>query len=193
MEQLLQEGIGFLTELTNESGLAISLVFSSMVIIVESLIPFLPIAVLISLNVIIFGPFIGFLVSWLSNILGCMIAFVLIRELLASKISDDSKLHKMTEYVNRVSFSALILTIAIPFTPAFAVNIGAGLSDISYRKFFISLVVGKAGMVYFWAFVGKSLEKSITDINTLIQLGVIILVMYLVSKLVNRKFHIEGD
>ena len=80
----------------------------------------------------------------------------------------------------------LFLIMALPFTPAFAVNIGAGLSDIEPKKFFAALIVGKLPLVYFWGFIGKSLLESLTDPYTLAQIVVMLILAYLVSKLVNK-------
>ena len=44
-------------------------------IIMESIIPALPLSVFITLNMVAFGNFWGFIISWLSTILGCMLSF----------------------------------------------------------------------------------------------------------------------
>ena len=80
----------------------------------------------------------------------------------------------------------LVLLIAVPFTPQFAVNIGAGLSKMSRKKFFAALIIGKLPLVYFWGFIGKSLLESITDISTLAQIGFMLLIAFLVSKIANK-------
>ena len=76
--------------------------------------------------------------------------------------------------------------LAVPFTPAFAVNIGAGLSNIKPRKYLLALIIGKIPIVYFWGFIGKSLLESITDPYTIAQILGMLIIAYLVSKLVNK-------
>ena len=44
-------------------------------IILESIFPMLPLSVFITLNMISFGSFFGFIISWLSTIIGCMLFF----------------------------------------------------------------------------------------------------------------------
>ena len=76
--------------------------------------------------------------------------------------------------------------MAMPFTPAFAINIGAGLSEIDAKKFFAALMVGKISMIYFWGFIGKSLLESISDPYTIAQITGMLILAYLVSKVVNK-------
>ena len=51
-------------------------------IILESIIPALPLSVFITLNMVAFGDILGFLISWLSTIVGCMLSFFLFRLLI---------------------------------------------------------------------------------------------------------------
>ena len=48
-----------------------------LLIMLESIIPALPLSVFIALNIVAFGDIVGFLISWLSTIVGCMISFCL--------------------------------------------------------------------------------------------------------------------
>ena len=90
-----------------------------------------------------------------------------------------------------IDFSNLVVIIALPFTPAFLVNIAAGIVRISKRKFLLALFIGKIFMVSFWGCVGKSLLESITDIKTIIIISLFILVAYFISKWLNKRMKIE--
>lgn len=164
-------------------------IFGFLLIFVESIIPILPLATFIALNVIAFGSFIGFLISWIATIVGCMFMFFLCRKL-SSKFNKHFKKNKkimnIKKEIESISFSNLVLLMAIPFTPAFAINIAGGLSDINYKKYFFSLLIGKIPMVYFWAFIGKTLSESITDIYTLLQICLMLILALLVSKVANK-------
>jgi len=79
----------------------------------------------------------------------------------------------------------------LPFTPAFLINIAAGVVRMGKRKFLIALLMGKIFMVTFWGCVGKSLLESITDIKTIIIVAILILLAYFLSKFVSKKMKIE--
>ena len=81
--------------------------------------------------------------------------------------------------------------MAIPFTPAFSINIGAGLSKMRFKKFFFALLISKLFIVYFWGFIGTTLLESITDITVLIKIGILLLIAFLLSKVILKKFNLE--
>ena len=61
---------------------------------------------------------------------------------------------------------------------------------MSYKKFITALMIGKAFIVYFWGFVGVSLLESIKNPKYLIKVGIMLLVAYIRSKVVNKKLKI---
>lgn len=185
MEQFITDLVSSVTNVMGNLG-----IFSGiLLIILESMIPILPLAVFIALNIITFGNLIGFIISWLSTILGCMLMFFICRKLknwFDKKYKDNETVKKLRKKFNDISYSSLVLIMAIPFTPAFAVNIAGGLSDIEPKKFFAALFVGKLPMIYFWGFIGKSFLESMTDVATLVQICVMLILALLVSKVANK-------
>ena len=93
--------------------------------------------------------------------------------------------------VSNISFSKLVVIMAIPFTPAFSVNIGAGLSKMPYKKFLFAALISKISIVYFWGFVGTTFVESISDPTVLIKLGVLLIVAFILSKIVINKFDVD--
>ncbi len=185
MEQYITQVVEYLTNLMNSFGF----ISGFLLIILESIIPILPLAVFIALNVISFGPLFGFIISWCATIIGCMLAFFMCRKLrnkIDKKYKSNKKVSKFRKYISKISYSNLVLLLAMPFTPAFAINIGAGLSDIDEKRYFSALIIGKIPMVYFWGFIGKSFLESITDPYTIAQIAVMLILAYLASKVINK-------
>lgn len=185
MEQMINDIISSVTNTMGDLG-----VLSGFILIIfESMIPVLPLAVFIALNVITFGSVIGFIISWVATIIGCMLMFFICRKLknwFDKKYKKDKKVGKLKKRINNISYSSLVILLAIPFTPAFAINIAAGLSDIDTKKYFSALIIGKLPMVYFWGFIGKSFLESMTDISTLVQICAMLILALLVSKIANK-------
>lgn len=164
-------------------------------IIIESMIPILPLFVFITLNFLAFGSFWGFLISWVCTCIGCSISFFLFRKkiqtwwykrLKKKGLISESTMNRITS----LKFEQLTTIIAIPFTPAFLVNIACGLSKMSYKKFLIALMIGKIFIVYFWGFVGVGLLESIKNPTYLIRVLIMLAVAYIISKIVNAKLKI---
>ena len=77
METFLTELISKATDLMGSLGF----ISGFLLIIFESMIPVLPLAVFIALNIMTFGSLFGFILSWVATVTGCMISFFLCRKL----------------------------------------------------------------------------------------------------------------
>lgn len=167
------------------------------VIILESIIPILPLSVFITLNIVSFGQVFGFLISWLATIMGCVLSFTLFRKFFQKKLyrfikkNDQEKLSNIMKAISDISFSNLVILIAIPFSPAFLINIAAGLSKIKTEKFFLAVIIGKIVMVYFWGYIGTTLLESLTDIGVLLKIAVLLVLAFIVSKIVEKRLKIS--
>ena len=166
-------------------------------IILESMIPVLPLSVFITLNMVSFGPVFGFLISWFSTIIGCMLSFYLFRYFFSDKLyrfikkKEQDKFASIMKSISNISFSNLVILIAIPFSPAFLINIASGLSKIKVEKFFLSIMIGKLVMVYFWGYIGTTLLESLTDITVLFKIAGLLVVAFLISKIVEKKLKVS--
>lgn len=186
----------YLTNLFNSIGI-LAPVLAGVLIIVESIFPILPLALFITINFYFFGSLFGFLLSWTLTILGCYISFLIFRHKVKfwfdSKIikKHEGKLVKLMIIVENLKLEQLVLLLAIPFTPAFAINIVAGVSSMKPKKFIIALIIGKAFLVFFWGFMGMTLLDSLTNPKKFVQIVILTVLAFIVSKIVNKRFNIE--
>ena len=162
-----------------------------LLIVVESILPILPIFVFITLNFMAFGNFVGFLISWLCTVLGCFISFMIFRDgvqtLFEKRLRNKSAVDKIMNVIDKLKFEHLVLLLTVPFVPAFAINIAAGLSKMKLKKYVTALFIGKAFFVYFWGFVGTGLLESLTNPSSLIKVLIIIIIAYILSRLISKK------
>ena len=172
--------------------------FSGVVLVIlESILPFLPLSVFIALNGASFGYVLGFIISWISTCIGCVISFFVFRKLFQKRFNrfisnrDKEAIKRIKKRFDNIKLSTLVLIVALPFTPAFAVNIAAGLSKMSFKKFLMAILIGKLSIVYFWTYIGKSLIESMMDIKAVITVSILLIISYIVSKLINKKLRIE--
>lgn len=172
-------------------------ILSCLLIVIESIIPILPLSVFITLLFYKVGILFGFLISYTFTIIGCVISYKLfnskLRESLEKYIikKDKQKLGKVLENIKKIKFVNLCLIIALPFTPAFLVNIACGLSNVDKRKYILSLLVGKIFLVIFWGLVGTSIINSVKNPINLIYIGILLLLCFIVSKFVSKKEGLE--
>ncbi len=165
-------------------------------IVIESIIPILPLFVFIAINFLVFGKFMGFIISWFFTVVGCMLSFYIFRKGLRNfyikKIEKSKYLKKQYGFIKKLKLEHLTLLMAMPFTPAFLLNVFAGLGEIKSSKFLLSTLIGKISMVYFWGFIGVSFIESLKNPYIMIKIGILLLISYIISKLtsiiINKSF-----
>lgn len=166
-------------------------------IVIESIIPILPVTVFVAINVAINGMLIGYLVSYAATVCGCMLSFVLFRYVFRNlfyklfKGKTKEKVEKMMQKISTIDYNALVVILAMPWTPAFPINIAAGLSNIKATKYFFSILIGKLAAVYVWAYIGDSFIEMLSNPRMIIKVVLIILISYIASKVVEKIFKVE--
>lgn len=191
------ELINNLTEFCTHYLTTFGPVLGFILIILESFIPPLPLGIFVALNCNAFGLIFGILLSWVATIIGCILSYLLFNKLsnrvifkyLNEKNKDRVKRGSMR--FTKLSLSSLVLLIALPFTPAFLINIMAGVANVPKEKFITALLIGKISTISFWGIIGKSFIESLADIRAIIFILFALIIAYIVSKIVSKKMHIE--
>lgn len=191
--ELVKEIIDYSTNFISSGGIP----FGFFLVLIECFIPILPLSVFIALNVNAFGLFTGVFISWIATTIGSYLCYLLfyffekkIQKLVYGKrIIGDAK--KKIDTFRTISFSNLVLLITLPFTPAFLINIVGGLAKIPKDKFLLALIIGKSFSTTFWGYIGKSFLSSLTDLKSLIFIGITLIIAFIISKVIGHKMNIE--
>ena len=150
----------------------------SLFIVLESIIPPLPLFVFITINFVAFGKIIGFIISWICN-------------WIVDKIKDVNLLTKCMHYIENLSLSQVTVILSIPFTPAFMINIAAGLCNMNFKKYMIAILISKIFLVYFWGVVGTGLLESLHNPSSIITVVVMMIVAYVFSIIIKKVLKID--
>lgn len=165
-------------------------VLGSFIIVLESMFPPIPLFVFITINFLAFGKILGFIISWLCTVLGCLVAYYLVKKFLRSfvmkKIKNIDLLNKCLHYIEKLSLTNITIILSIPFTPAFMMNIAAGIANMDFKKFFIAILISKVFLVYFWGVVGTGLVESLRNPQSLITVVIMVLLAYIVCLIVKK-------
>ncbi len=164
-------------------------------IVLESMIPPLPLFVFITINFMAFGKILGFLISWACTCVGCLLSFWLVKRFLKDwaqkKIKNVALLKKCMNYFKKLSFSQIVVILSIPFTPAFMMNIAAGIVDMDFKKYAMAVGISKIFLVYFWGTVGTGLVESFKNPRSLITVVIIMVAAYVLSFVFKKIFKID--
>ena len=193
LEQIIGDIVENIKEIIQSNNILLSIFVGIFIVILESIIPALPLALFIAINIIALGNLFGFIISWIVTIIGCSLSFWIFRKLknkIFKKVTKDSRILKIMRKIGNMDFSHLVIITAMPFTPAFSINIAAGLSEISYKKFLLMIIIAKISIVYFWGFIGTTLLESITDITVIIKILFLIFITFILSRIVMKHFDI---
>src|SRR5574344_1858708 len=170
-------------------------ILGCILIVLESIFPILPLCVFITMNFIAFGNVVGFIVSFIFTLIGCNLAFFLVRKFFKKgfekKFRKYQKVEKFMHLIEKINYSELALIVAIHFTPAFLVNIASGISNISYKKYFWAMFLGKIFMVYFWGYMGVTFIECLKEPIYFIKIGIMLFIAYLISIIIRKKFKID--
>ena len=165
---------------------------NNLFIVIEAVIPMLPLSAFVAINVIMYGGVVAFLLSWVFTILGGSLMFWICRNKIKSfidrKIQENSnydKAYKLSKHIDNMSIPTLSVLIACPFTPSFVINVGGGLSNMSFIKYITSMIIGKSCMIYFLCYIGDNIVEAINNPMILIRILILLLIAYIVSLLVN--------
>jgi len=167
--------------------------FAILLPLLEAFFPFLPLVVFIVANVNSFGLWMGFLLSWIGACSGAIIVFIIMRKLgkwrWIQKIKEKKGMRRLLTWIERRGFSPLFLILCFPFTPSAAINVVAGLSRISYWQFILAVLSGKLVMIFMVSFIGQDLRALITQPTRAAIAGVVIFLLWLVGKQVEKRLN----
>lgn len=176
MEQLfsLETWLSLLNQY-KELGFFIPIFFAML----ESFIPALPLIAIVAINTNAHGLILGFIYSYLGNIIGSIIVFLFFRAVIKPRFLDrfyhGQRLRNILNWVEKQDPIFLFLISCLAFTPSAFVNMSFGLSGYKKRQFIISIALGKlimiASLSIFGHSIGQIQENPIYIIFSLIVIG----------------------
>ena len=165
-------------------------ILACILILVESMVPILPLCTFITINFISFGTLVGFVMSWIFTCLGCFLSYYLVkkgfRNWYETRMHTAPLLDNALEYVKKLSLPTFTTLLAMTFTPAFMINIAAGLVNMDFKKFFWSILISKIFMVYFWGYIGVGIVESFSSPLIMIKIIIMVALAYIASSLVKK-------
>lgn len=183
-----------IVQFIRNSGL-LGVFLSCLILTVESIIPVIPLLVFISINILILGPIPGFIISWVFTVLGSLLSYYIFRKGLSNKFLEYSKknevVDKYVKVLKNISTGKMLLIVALPFTPAFAVNIAAGLLKIDFKKYLTAILFGKIGLVAYSAYIGTTFVEGLSKPIVMLHLAIIIGIVYILFLIVKKVFKLN--
>jgi len=135
--------------------------------------------VMIGAAVLLFGPWYGFLYSWMGTVLSANLGFALGHFFGADILRrfGGDRANQVSALVGKRGIMASALVRVVPSAPFIVVNMAAGVSHISLSQFNIGTGIGIVPKMAFIAFIGGSLLALTQGANLWILAAVAVVVV----------------
>ncbi|CDZ99167.1 TVP38/TMEM64 family inner membrane protein YdjZ [Jeotgalicoccus saudimassiliensis] len=177
-----EQGIEELFQRFEELGFIVGF----LLVLIEAFLPFLPLVVIVILNINSYGIIVGFLVSYTASVAGSYLVFLTVRNIFRTPaqayIDKHEKLQVMLRFIDKRGFSFLFVLLSLPFTPSSVVNVITALSNIRRHVYLYILLASKFIMILSMTLVGYDITSFFNSPVKLIISLVFLTVLYLLSK-----------
>jgi uncharacterized membrane protein YdjX (TVP38/TMEM64 family) len=166
---------------------AYSYLFTFIIMLVQNSFTVIPLILVITINIALFGFVKGFFWSWVTSIVGAIFLFIIVRYVfqngLIKKVSP-----KLIEKVEQEGFLYVFQARIFPLFPTSLVNLVAGLSTIRFYPFLFGTLFGNFIYFFFLSLIPAGFISK--EVNEFVLGGMVLLlfvIYYSYKKLQKRK------
>jgi len=161
--------------------------------VIQSLVPFVPGLVITITNAWIFGWQYGALYSWIGALLSAILDFGMARwygHFVVERFINIKYLNMTDIFLQRYGLLTVFITRLIPIIPFKVVSYGAGLMTMSLWKFVIATAIGQAPAIILYSILGQNITHNIriTIAVTSLLMSIGVVVYYYREKIKHRFF-----
>jgi len=111
------------------------------IMIIQNSFTIIPLILVITINITLFGVVIGFFWSWLTSIIAAILVFTCVRYLFKDQLLNRFRSVNLMS-IEEKGFTYVFQARIFPFVPTSLINILAGLTAIRFRDFLFATVLG---------------------------------------------------
>lgn len=147
---------------------------------IEAIFPPLPLALIVTLNVYVYGFWKGYLYSWIGTCIGSLIIYYFIQKIwkdrFLRRVTNHRKVYNTIVYIQEKGLSAVFILLTFPFTPSIIICSVAALSGMNFFHYATALLLGKLIMIFTLSFIGYHitafLESPLRSVLILLITGI---------------------
>lgn len=170
---------------------SLGMLFGFFIPFLDSFLGFLPLWVIVGVNVSVFGFWPGFLISYVGSVLGTASVFLLLRKLGGNKVTNflyrSNKKHPVLDWIDHSGFGPVFILFCFPFTPSFFTNIFAAVSKIRPIPYLCGISLGKLIMILIVSIIGHDIGSLLNHPIKTIYVLLAITALWYVGKLVEKR------
>lgn len=166
-----------------------AVVLSILINVLISIIGIIPAWLLTAINIKLFGFTGGFLVSFLGEIIGTIVSFLLYRKGLQKRFSSNASkfklLNRLLSLEGKEAFYGVLFLRLIPFIPSSLITLFAAFGKVTWSSFILASLIGKFPVILFESYsVNQVLEFTLFG-KIILGLLLIVLLIYFSRKRFN--------
>jgi len=140
---------------------------------------FIPQSIFVFIGSILFGAYEGFILSFISLIIGQTIIYISGRYLqkwfIAEKYLEKNK--NIITHIKMYGYKFLALGIVCPVLPSDAITLTAAFMKLDYKKCILTIMLAGSPLMFLYGFIGKSFERS-TGFAVIVVISIILISHY---------------
>ena len=161
-------------------NLAVMIVISLFVVMTFTIA--FPFMILSGATAIIYGIFLGTIISWIGEVIGAIFMFYFARYFFRSfaeqKIAKSSYLKQVDDYSSKNGFKILLIARLLPLAPSGIITAIAAISKISFRDFMWATILGKLPPVIIKVLIGHDIVYASDNMMRLIAIVSVVVLIY---------------
>ncbi|WP_404329894.1 TVP38/TMEM64 family protein [Mesobacillus maritimus] len=111
------------------------------IMVIQNSFTIIPLILVITINITLFGVVYGFLWSWLTSIVAAILVFMSVRYLFKDRLLNRFRSENITN-IEKQGFTYVFHARIFPFVPTSLINILAGVTAIRFRHFLYGTMLG---------------------------------------------------
>jgi uncharacterized membrane protein YdjX (TVP38/TMEM64 family) len=140
-------------------------IFTSLLMILQSLAAPIPAVPITLANALIYGPWLGALISWSSAEIAAAICFLLARSLgrpFVARLFSSRALKKTDDFFEQEGLRAVLVLRLIPYVSFDVVSYAAGLTSMALVPFLVATGIGQAPATLAYSWAGAHLADDVS-------------------------------
>ncbi|WP_057913927.1 TVP38/TMEM64 family protein [Peribacillus muralis] len=171
---------------TLKENLPLTFIVTFVLMFVQNSFTIIPLILLLTINVAIFGFLYGYLWSWLTSVAASGLIFYAARnwfqELLSKKLGK-----KWEDNVEEHGFMYVFTGRIFPLIPTSLINLAAGVSSVTFKDFLLATALGNLIYFFFLSLIPYGLLTVEMNQYSLAALALLFLLLFMIYKRVKKK------
>lgn len=169
-----------------QDNIILILLIMLFIMILQNLFTFIPLVLVITINISLLGFWFGYIYSCLCSVIGSTLIFLSIRYLFPNLFS-HSKLKMYEEKIRKNGFRFVLFGRIFPFLPTNLINITSGLSSIKLSHFIAATALGNMIYGFILSTASFSIIAMFSKHPFITSLGLITIILLYISFLLIKK------